>query len=230
VGVVVPARKIAAFSLIELLISIAILTTLVGAASYVFSVSGRLWRNSDEGYKVAFDRYRRIDLVSLAIRDSIPWLVRDKEEAIGFYFLGREEGLTLVTGSPVFSPGSPAVIRIFRERESGSTWRLVYEEASLADLRLKNSEQILPFDRRLVVAGGLNSISFRYFGWQSLDAYTRSEEGLEPSGKQWFAEYDGLQRSQHPEQISLSLDQSAIVFPIPSRAIATLSRAVSPSI
>ncbi len=226
----VSARKIAAFSLIELLIAIAILTTLVGSASYVFSVTGRVWRNSDDSYQAAFDRYRRLDLVSIAIRDSIPWLVRDKRGTLGFYFLGREEGLTLVTGSPVFNPVAPAVIRLFREKEAGSTWRLVYEEASLSGVRLTDAEQTLPFSRRLVLAGGLTSISFRYFGWQSLDAFSRSEDGIEPLSKQWFPEYDGLQRSYHPEKIALSIDQSAIVFQVPSRVMTTMSRATSPSI
>jgi len=228
--VVAAARKINGFSLIELLIVIAILTSLVTSAAYVFSVSGRIWKDSDQSYRRAFDQYRRVDLAALVLSDTIPWLVRDPDGKIGFYFLGREEGLTLVTGSPIFSPGSPAVVRLFRERDANQKWRLVYEEASLSSTRLRSSEQVLPFSRRIIIATGLSDVSFRYFGWPSIEAYSSAENGAVTAGRQWFSEYDGLSRSYHPEKIAISMSGGEIVFAVPSRVSSVLSRSVDLSI
>ena len=71
--------------------------------------------------------------------------LRDADDRPGFYFLGREEGLTLVTSSPVFSPEQIAVIRVFREPASDGRWNLVYEEAPLTGVLLRRSDQTLPF-------------------------------------------------------------------------------------
>jgi prepilin-type N-terminal cleavage/methylation domain-containing protein len=224
------ARKVTGFSLLELLIAVAILTSLVTSAAYVFSVSGRIWRDSDQSFRRAFDQYRRVDLATLALTDSIPWLVRDQDGKVGFYFLGRDEGLTLVTGSPIFNPGAPAVVRLFRERDANQKWQVVYEEASLSGTRLRSADQVLPFRHRLVIASGLSDVSFRYFGWPSLEAYSGAEDGAVADGRQWFNEYDGLKRSYHPEKIALSMSNDEIVFPVPSRISSVLSRSIDPSI
>lgn len=224
-----PAAKLKGFTLIELLIAIAILGLVIGLATFSFSLFSKHWDGRRSGFERSSGQLQRLDLIGAALEDAIPWGVRDDAGKPGFYFLGRQEGLTLVTGSPVFSNGWPAVIRLFREAEGDGRWRLVYEEAPLKGVKLREAKQVLPFSHRLVVLENLSAISFRYFGWESLAK--RQEEP--PPGQPyptpgWYDEYDGLVRIQSPQRIGMTLGDAEAVYVVPERAFTVLDRMQAP--
>jgi prepilin-type N-terminal cleavage/methylation domain-containing protein len=217
--------KLRGFTLIELLISITILGLVIGLATYGFSLFSRHWEGPRDDFERSAGQMQRLDLVSRAVNDALPWIVKDENGKLGFYFLGRDEGLTLVTSSPIYSVGAPAVIRLFREPEGSGRWRLVYEEAPLGGTLLRNGSQTLPFQYRLVVLAGLTKLEFRYFGWSSLSEKLQGDEpgsGLKP---QWWPEYDGLVRIQQPQKIAFKIDEFEAVFPMPDRSRALIDRA-----
>jgi hypothetical protein len=211
------------------MVAIAIFGLVVGIASYGYSLFSRQW----DGWRGGFDRtearFQRLDLVTTALKDSIPWIVRDDAGEPGFYFLGRDEGLTLVTGSAVFSPQTPAVIRLFREPAGNGRWNLVYEEAPLAGVLLRAASQTLPFSHRMVVTHDLPRPTFLYFGWESLETRTRAQDApelkLEP---RWYTDYDGLKRHQNPQRIAIELGDTRAVFFVPERADTSMRRYVRP--
>lgn len=218
-------HRLNGFTLVELLVAVAIFGMVIGVASYGFSLFSRHWEGRVGSFERTQGRYQRLDLVAAALEDTLPWAVRDATGPPGFYFLGREEGLTLVTGSPVFSPGQVAVIRFFREPEAGGQWQLVYEEAPLAGVLLREANQTLPFKHRMVIMHGLPRPEFRYFGWASLEQRMAAAESLDPGrGPAWFGEFDGLKGSQHPQRIWLRLAGTDAVFFVPERADTALTR------
>lgn len=214
------------FTLVELLIVITIMGLVVGAATYGYSLFTRHWDTSFRSFQRARAQFQRLDLLQQAISDCIPWAVRDEGGKIGFYFLGRDEGLTLVSGSPVFSPGEPAVIRVFREPDGEGRWQLVYEEAPLRGVQLRQGNQQLPFQHRMIVMRGLKSLSFRFFGWSSAAERAAAGEGLALETPRWFEEFDGLRRSLHPQKLGLLLNDAEIVFEVPDRAQIAADRLV----
>lgn len=222
----VAAPRLRGLTLIELLISITVLSMVIGTATFAFSLFSRNWQGKIGDFDLAAGQLQRVELLNGAIRDAVAWLVdsgagRDK---IGFYFLGREEGMTFVTESPIFDPQGLAVVRVFREREQGMrTWRLVYEEAPLRGLVLRNAAQTLPFQNRLVILRGLSALEFRYFGWLSLDARL---DGLENGlvTPIWSAEYDSIERRQQPIKIALRFDSSEVLFQVVERDEVALGR------
>jgi prepilin-type N-terminal cleavage/methylation domain-containing protein len=222
------SRKLAGFTLIELLISITILSLLVGLASYAFSLFTRHWSPQRDSVEGSIKQLQRLDLVTAALQDSLPWIVRGPNGKPGFYFLGRDEGLTIVTSSPVFSPGVPAVIRVFRESDGPERWKLVYEEAPLKGLVLMSADQVLPFQHRMVVVGGLRTLEFRYFGWRSLEERLKAGDGDLPAGflgrPAWYSEFDGLTRSVQPQRLAIRLDGGEVVFDVPDRGDTLLNR------
>ena len=218
-------RASGGFTLIELLIAVAIFGMVVGLATLSYSLYSKQWTGWRGGFDRTEARLQRLDLVTTALEDAIPWVVRDETGQLGFYFLGRDEGLTLVTGSPVFTPHAMAVVRVFREATATGTWNLVYEEAPLTAMRLLYATQILPFSHRMVVAYDIPEPVFRYYGWETLLARTQGDTApgvAGGQGPQWYTDYDGIQRRQHPERIAIELGQMHAVFFVPSRADSSL--------
>ena len=129
------------FTLIELLLSVAIMGLVIGIATYSFSLFTRHWDGRSWGFDSAIGSWQRLDLVVSALNNSLPWLVYSEKGELGYYFLGRDEGVTFISDSPVFAQKSAAVIRLFREQQVGGKWRLVYEEAPLSSQSLRRANQ-----------------------------------------------------------------------------------------
>lgn len=209
-------RAVRGFSLLEMLVAVVVLSIVIGIATYGYALFIRQWDGHLGRFDEAQAQYQRLDWLTAALEDTLPYLVRDDQDEIGFYFLGRDEGLTLVTMSPIFNTGDPALIRVFREPAEGDTWRLVYEEAPFAGTVLTRANQRMEFRHRLVIARGVPRPVFRYFGWADLQS--RLMAGESPADDRgWFDEYDGLLRRYHPEKIELRFGMDAAVFDVPAR-------------
>lgn len=218
-------RALKGFSLLEMLVAVAVMSMVIGISTYAYAMFIRQWDGHLGRFDAAQAQYQRLEWLAAALEDTLPYIVRDDAGVAGVYFLGRDEGLTLVTMSPIFGVGEPALIRVFREPDDGDAWRLVYEEAPFAGTLLARADQRMEFRHRLIIARGLPRPVFRYFGWTDL----QTRFGLEESPgteRLWFDEYDGLLRHFHPEKIELRLGSDAAVFEFPVRVDA-LVRAYS---
>jgi len=218
-------RRSAGLTLIELLIAITILSLVIGVATYGFSLFSQHWEGPRSGFERAAGQMQRLDLVGKALRDALPWIVKNEKGSPGFYFLGREEGLTLVTSSPIYATDGPAVMRLFREPEPAGTYRLVYEEAPLSGVLLRNASQILPFRHRLIVLERQPAISFRYFGWRSLAEQLRADEDGSSVSAIWSEEFDGISRVVQPQRVGMRLGSFEAVYLMPDRSRTLMERA-----
>ena len=212
------------FTLIELLLSITIMSMVFGVAAYAFTLFTNKWDGRMGQFELALADYQRFDLVISALENSIPWIVRQSDGQPGQYFLGREEGLTVVTASPIFADGGLAVIRVFREPDGVQRWRLVYEEAPLTDKPLVSGDQILSFRHRLVVVHGASVISFRYFGWSSADIRAAAMNFDQSAVRVWQTEFDGLKRGLQPETIGVQVGGGEAYVALPPRSETVLAR------
>lgn len=223
----VSPRAVRGFSLLEMLVSVAVLSIVIGISTFAYSMFIRQWDGHLGRFGEAQARYQRLDWLAAALEDTLPYVVRDKTGEPGFYFLGRDEGLTLVTLSPIFAVGKPALIRVFREDDGENGWRLVYEEAPFADTLLARADQRMEFRHRLVVARGIPRPRFRYFGWPDIASRSTLED--EPgSAPAWFEEYDGIVRRYHPQKIELRFGAEVAEFDVPVRVDATAANYVEP--
>ncbi len=220
-------RALKGFSLLEMLVAMTVLSMVIGISTYAYSMFIRQWVGRLGRFDEAQAQYQRLEWLAVALEDTLPYVVRDDEGALGFYFLGRDEGLTLVTMSPIFGVGEPALIRVFREPDEEDAWKLVYEEAPFAGTLLVHPDQRMDFRHRLVIARGLPRPVFRYFGWTDLRSRVTVEESLSAE-RLWFDEYDGIVRQFHPEKIELRLGDDAAVFQFPVRVDSLVTAYLEP--
>lgn len=210
-------RLLKGFSLLEMLVAVTVLSMVIGLATYAYAMFIRQWDGHLGRFDEAQAQYQRLEWLAAALQDTLPYVVRDDDGTPGFYFLGRDEGLTLVTMSPIFAVGEPALIRVFRERNEDDTWQLVYEEAPFSGTVLARANQRLEFRHRLVIARDLPRPTFRYFGWANAASRLTADAAL-IERRSWFDEYDGLLRRYHPEKIELQMGREIAVIDIPVRA------------
>ena len=186
-----------------------------------YSMFVRQWDGHLGRFNKEQGRYQRLAWLATALEDTLPYAVRDDQDRLGFYFLGRAEGLTLVTMSPIFAVGEPALIRVFRELEEDGTWQLIYEEAPFAGTLLARADQRMEFRHRLVIATDIGRPTFRYFGWANASSRLTFDDAITEQ-QSWFDEYDGLVRQFHPEKIELQIGNEIAVFDIPERIDAVI--------
>lgn len=215
-------KRLRGFSLLEMLVAIVVLSIVIGISTFAYSMFVREWDGHLGRFDEAQAQYQRLEWLAAALEDTLPYTVHDEQDQVGFYFLGRDEGLTLVTMSPIFAVGEPALIRVFRESDDDGTWKLVYEEAPFQGTLLARADQRLEFRHRLVIARDLPRPVFRYFGWANADSRLTVEEAF-AERQTWFDEYDGLLRRYHPEKIELNMGNEIAVFDIPARADALIA-------
>lgn len=214
------------FTLIELLIAMSIMLAmlvLAGTAYQLYTVS---WQRDLSKIENAYQQFRDTELLLDAMQGILPYAVTDQGEQ-AYYFLGREEGFTAVTYSPLFNAGFPAVIRVFRETNASGSFRLVYEEASLHETLLKDASQNLPFAHRQIILDDLSQVSFHYFGWSDYitraSAFTDLDMNTTDSLK-WFEQFDAISRRLHPEKIRIQLGEFTLEFAVPDRSRLNISR------
>lgn len=203
------------FTLIEMLIATVLLLMVLATANYAYSFYNQYWNGRLGHFDQTLFNARSLLQTQAAIESAIPYVVETEQKGTySFYFLGREEGLTLVSASPIFSKvaSASAVIRLFRERtEEG--FQLVYEEAPLDESLLLSIHQKLDFNYRIVMLTGKQSIRFSYYGWPSrTDRYALVAK---PRLRDWFTTYDAAKTKMQPSKVKIELDGEALVFELP---------------
>lgn len=209
------------FTLVETLISATLLLMVLGIAMFGYQLYMQYWQREQSQYAESFRTYRDNDLLHNALRGIIPYAVSGSGQ-FGFYFLGRADGFTAVTQTPVFNPGALAVIRVFREPGTDGQFQLVYEEASLRNLMLENAEQELPFQHRMVLKQQYQRLGFGYM--QVFYTVNEAFPELQSRQTQWLEELDGLKLRTHPVKIRLQLNDLNFELPVPDRQNILLQR------
>lgn len=214
--------KFRGFTLIELLIAISVLMVLMTLSMYGYQLFNQQWKRDLSEFEQQFQKFKNYEMASNTLKGILPYMVNDGDQS-GFYFLGRENGFTAVSASPVFAGNTLVVFRVFKEENSQGRFRLVYEEASLRDTLLVNATQQLPFSKRLVLFDDQDYISFRYRVRSYLEETNSDEMGLSKTFE-WRKSLDGIQTKSHPDQIEISLAGFLWTFKVAERATSLKSR------
>ena len=206
------------FTLIEILISMVLLSMIMLVASMSFSTFSTQWQKRLGNFDDVLKSAKRTSLLQKTLQSTANYLAKDvKTEDPYYYFFGENQEISFVSNNPIFSEGIPALIHIsIVYNETNDTSSLIYQEAPMDKKILLYAEHPPNFLNKLVLLENKINIRFNYFGWRSRDerlAALDDDEGeIVPS---WNVSYSGKEVGGLPIAINISWDDSEpIIIPL----------------
>lgn len=202
------------FTLIELMIAISILTLLLFTGSYSYGLLSERWDKELGHFNAAATNSKNLELTQRLLEGIQSFVIVDDKKKPSFFFIGNEKSLLAVSQEGLFSGGSAEIFRLTVVETETGLFDLVYQSRSTKNFILKGTNQIVEFDKKLILFKGLVGISFEYFGWRHMFEKTDDEgRGFKPL---WLNAYSGIESQYMPERIRLYLskDNKTIVLPV----------------
>lgn len=195
------------FTLIEMLLSMAIMTAVVSLASYSYRFYLELSTKSSSKYDANLERMQVWQRTTERMSENIDYYIAPKfrpAERNFPLFMGEAKSLYSVTSRGLFNSNFQALYWLGELNE-----KLVYCEKSITGFF--PTEDIVDeriCDEYLVLESNVDDLSFRYFGWRSLGDW-QSASSIEsmPNVSQlrtWFMNYQGRERYLIPEWVEIT--------------------------
>lgn len=196
------------FTLVEMLVSMVLLTMVMLIASGAYSLFSDRWNGRLGHYNKSMATAKESILVQEALNSIIAYAVTDDKGDAKLYFEGNRNGFVAVTLRSIYNPKVAAVIRLKVSQNDDFTYKLIYEEFAMTEELLINAQQPIVFSSPIVLFDKLVNINFQYFGWPSLASYNWSSENsstiTNPKPRKWFDNYNALDTYIQPEQIKVT--------------------------
>lgn len=195
--------KQSGFTLIEMLISITLLTLVLATGSMVYLQLATRWDKELGSFSQDIGLTKAVWQLDSVFNGIVPFVVRDKANKPTFLFVGGKESVFAVTHSGLLT-GSPEVFRLTVRETQDQQFQLIYQATPINSVVLVSTEQNIEFERTVVLLTTDIKPTFDYFGWESLTQKALNIPGVRPS---WFEHYSALVRELPPEQIRLTIYQ-----------------------
>ena len=203
-------KQVKGFTLIEMLVSMTLLTMLLLLTMTAYSFFSERWNGRLGHYNQSLYSTKNLLITSDILQSIISYVVVDDEKKPAYYFEGNINGFVAVSNSSFAKPGIASVIRLQVTQNSDFTFNLSYQEAVMDSLLLVTHNQPLSFEQGQVLFENLTDIRMEYFGWPTrADKFydeTTGTRGQSPKG--WFTNYNSIERGLHPEQLKITLTSS----------------------
>ncbi len=188
------------FSLVELLVSMVLLSAIVLLTSYSYAQFSSYWDGRLGRFDETFAELRDGWLLESILQNVHPYVVKNSQSTPVYYFEGNINGFIGVSKEAISENGTPAVIRLSLIQNEDLTFDLVYEEAPMKQSALLNLQQNIAFKRPAVTLfSGLREAKFAYFGPER----ATNDETVIPKSV-WSSEYNSAVTLEYPRRVSLN--------------------------
>ncbi|PHS21100.1 MAG: hypothetical protein COA85_13375 [Robiginitomaculum sp.] len=206
------------FTLIELMISISILSMLLFTGSYAYSLMSTRWNKELGHFSVSAKNTKNLEVLQRLLEGVQSFVVVDNKKVPSFFFIGDNTSLLAVSRAGLFSGKYPEIFRLTTIEKPNGLVDLVYQSASTENVLLTGTEQSIDFTKKLTLFSNLDSVSFNYFGWSHLYEKNAlvSEKKYKNKKPQWFERFSGIDNEIMPEKFNITLykKEKSLVIPI----------------
>lgn len=190
------------FTLIELLISVTLLSLIMFTGNYVYMQLASRWDKELGGFEQDIEQTKSIYILQNILEGIEPYLIKNNRGRPEMFFVGGEDSLLMMTKNGYTDTENPELVRLTAVQNQQGHFELVYQSISSADMLLINSEQNIEFSNKYTLLKDLDSVTFSYYGWGSLEQKALQEPGERPF---WQSTYSGLDQQLTPLKIKLTL-------------------------
>lgn len=195
--------KFKGFTLIEMLVSMALLAMVVLSASSAFSFFAQRWDGQLGKFDDAMRHARDLMLIQEVLDSLVPYVVYEKTEQPVIYFEGNRNGFVAVSEKSVFGGIGHSVVRFSVSQTFDFDFDVLYEEAPMAKDVLRTTMQPINFLSPLVLFEGVRSPSFEYYGWSSREQRNGVDGVSLPATPTWLSDYNALDIGFSPVKVRL---------------------------
>jgi prepilin-type N-terminal cleavage/methylation domain-containing protein len=202
------------FTLIELLIVTLLLSMLMFAGNYSYSMFTRKWQSELGQFQQANIQAMGFVRLQKILTNISPYVIRKDNNQPGFFFIGGADSLLAITHDGMFTPNSAEAFRLSSVKAADGTYQLLYQARAMAKGSILNESQSIEFSDEIVLVDQLDKISFRYYGWSSYtDKISQTADNL-VGGVSWYSVFSGIDKQITPERIMVELSQGKKKIPI----------------
>jgi prepilin-type N-terminal cleavage/methylation domain-containing protein len=202
------------FTLIELMISISILTLLLFTGSYTYSLMSERWNKELGQFSQSAQLAKNIEILQRALEGIHSFVVVDKKGKPSLFFIGDSDSLLSISRSGFYSNGFPEIFRISTVKNEHGLFDLVYQAASSQHLLLTGTDQEIEFDHQITLFKDIEEATFTYYGWSSYAKKSFRAETADQAN--WSPRFSGIDNQIMPEKFQLTLKRLGkdLVIPI----------------
>ena len=212
------------FTLIELMISISILSLLLFTGSYAYSMLSERWNKELGQFSKVFQEAKNLELLQRSLEGTHPFVLIDNDKHASLLFIGGSDSVLAASRYTLHQEHGMEIFRLSSIMKDNGLIDLVYQSVSANDIFLTHPTQEIIFSNKFVLLSNLQSIDFSYYGFSHLDKiaviskicihYSISSSSSSAS-PQWYSSYSGLDSKLMPEKVKVSIrraDSSIITF------------------
>ncbi|MCV2883292.1 prepilin-type N-terminal cleavage/methylation domain-containing protein [Aestuariibacter sp. AA17] len=192
------------FTLVEMLITVAILMMVMLTGSYAYKLFSSSWERQSQRDNMVQNQALEIRRIHQVL-SGIVSLGFYSDDISGLYLEGQQERLISVTRNGLFHDDEPVIFELFVDRTSQNA-ELVYREVRFSASPLFAEQKSIEFENVHRFQLSLDAVAFSYYGWESLLA----KNGLDSTAsrspqKQWFNAYNSVRSQLLPELMLLHI-------------------------
>ena len=189
------------FSLVELLISMVLLSAILFLSSFAYAQFSRYWDGRLGSFEQVFSVLRNGWLLEDILSHVHPYVVKNNAGIPRFYFEGNINGFVAVSKESLSRIDTTSVIRMSLTQNNDGSFDLLYEEAPMSAVALVQLTQRPNFSEPLTLLKSLEDAEFSYFGPEvpindSPDLDVRQRD-------LWTSEYNSAATRRHPKKVGI---------------------------
>lgn len=183
------------FSLVELLIALAIMSMTIMISSMGYAFFMEKWQGKLGKFDYQAVSAKNIKLIQNAIDNVYPYILRDETGKASIYFEGDKDNFVAVTSRSIADKSVPAIIRLSVNQADDLSYYIRYQEAQISGQPLISLQQKINFSREFNMFEKAQDIEIRYYGYKNLTEMSGGGE------QQWWQTFNSLQRDIMPSKL-----------------------------
>ena len=189
------------FSLVELLISLGLLSVIVLLSSFSYAQFSRYWDGRLGSFDDVFSVLRNGWLLEDILSHVHPYVVRNNAGIPRFYFEGNINGFVAVSKESLSRVDTTSVIRLTLAQNSDGSYDLLYEEAPMSQAALVQLTQRSNFSEPLTLLQSLEDAEFSFFG---PEAPPNDSPDIDVRQRDlWTRDYNSAMTLRHPKKVRI---------------------------